>query len=185
MKTLVVINGEDYWARYFPEYEVHHRRLQTSRWLLRDSVMWNFDSTGAIRVDAVLWRLGAVRPHLLHRATLETVRLANVPCVNSAQTLLRGYDRLAMLSELREIGLPMLPFTVALGDRVLEMQQPELPAVVKIGNLHGGWGKARAENSEQWQDICDLAFINEEYATVEPYIDYAQDVRCLAVGDQA
>lgn len=148
MKTLLVVNGEDYWAKYFSEYEVHQRRLQNSRWLLQDGVLWNFDATGALRVDAVLWRLGAVRPHSLHRAALETIRLSGVPCVNSAQTLLRGYDRLAMLTELREIGLPMLPFSVAIGERVLEVQPPDLPAVVKIGNLHGGWGKARAENAQ-------------------------------------
>lgn len=185
MQTLIVVNGEDYWGDYFPEYQVHRCRLQASKWLWRDGELWVFDASGAVRVDAVLWRLGAVRPHANHRAVLETIRLANVRCVNSASMLLRGYDRLSMLNEVREVGLPMLPFSVAVGDRVLETFEPSFPSVIKIGNLHGGWGKARAENREQWSDISDLAFISEDYATVEPFIDYAQDVRCLLIGEEA
>ena len=184
MKNLIVVNGESYWAPLFPDYDVHQRRLQSTQWLWRDNALWIMDGSGALRVQSVLWRLGAVRPHPNHRAVLEMIRLAGVPCVNSAATLLRGYDRLAMLNELREIGLPMLPFSVAVGNRVLESFEPQFPTVLKIGNLHGGWGKARAENREQWNDLTDLAFATDDYATVEPFVDYAQDVRVLIIGDE-
>ncbi len=184
MENLIVVNGEEGWAPLFPECNVQQRRLQTTKWLWRDNDLYVIDASGALRVDAVLWRLGAVRPHPNHRATLETIRLAKVPCVNDAKTLLRGYDRLSMLAELREIDVPTLDFSVALGDRVLECFTPAFPTVLKIGNLHGGWGKARAENREQWSDLADLAFITEDYLTVEPFVDYTRDVRCLIVGDQ-
>ena len=184
MKTLLIVNGEDYWADYFPEHRVHQCRLQNSRWHLREDGLWVLDGAQWICVDAVLWRLGAVRPCAAHRSALEIIRLSGVPCFNAASVLLRGYDRLGMLSELREIGLPIVPFSVALGDRVLEREQPQFPCVIKVGNLHGGWGKARAANAEQWSDILDLAFVTEDYATVEPYIDYEQDVRCLCIGDE-
>lgn len=184
MQTLLVVNGEDYWADYYPDFDVHQCRLQNCRWHLRDDGLWVLDSARWVRVDAVLWRLGAVRPHASHSSALEIIRLSGVPCVNAASVLLRGYDRLAMLNELREIGLPTIPFSVALGDRVLEREQPHFPCVVKVGNLHGGWGKARATNIEQWNDILDLAFLTEDYATVEPFIDYSQDVRCLCIGDE-
>jgi ribosomal protein S6--L-glutamate ligase len=184
MQTLLVVNGEDYWTDYFPDLNVRPCRLQDSRWHLREDGLWVLDGARWIRVDAVLWRLGAVRPHPSHRSALEIIRLSGVPCFNAASVLLRGYDRLAMLSELREIGLPTVPFSVALGDRVLEREQPHFPCVIKIGNLHGGWGKARAANSEQWSDILDLSFASEDYATVEPFIDYEQDVRCLCIGEE-
>ncbi len=182
MKNLVVVNGEDYWADYLPDFYVHQCRLQNSRWHLRNDGLWILDGAQWIRVDAVLWRLGAVRPQAAHRSALEIIRLSGVPCFNAASVLLRGYDRLGMLSGLREIGLPTIPFSVALGDRVLEREQPQFPCVVKVGNLHGGWGKARATNVGQWNDILDLAFVTEDYATVEPFIDYEQDVRCLCIG---
>ena len=113
-KTLVLVNGETFWADYFPEFEVHTIRLQTSRWLLRDGKLTVFDlSIGkAIPVDSILWRLGAVQPFPNFRAVLELVRFAQIPCLNSTNVLLRGMDRLSMLNELKEIGLPVVPFTV-------------------------------------------------------------------------
>jgi ribosomal protein S6--L-glutamate ligase len=184
MKALVVVNGERDWQPFLPGIEVHHRRLQTSRWLYHDGVLWVFDESGGLRVDGVLWRVGAIRPEPAYRAVLEMIRLAGVPCVNPAATLLRGYDRLSMLAELRATGLPLLPVTVALGERILDAMQPQMPAVVKIGNYHGGFGKARVADEAQWADMRDLAFVSQEYITIEPYIEYVRDVRCLAVGDE-
>ena len=101
MKSIVVVNGERDWQAFFPGLEVHFRRVQASRWLYQDGALWVFDASGGLRVEAVLWRLGAVNPHPSHRAVLELIRLAGVPCVNPAAVLLRGYDRLGMLNELR------------------------------------------------------------------------------------
>ena len=110
--------------------------------------------------------------------------MAGIPCLNPAAVLLRGYDRLSMLNELREAGLPVQTFSVALGERVLDLLHPDFPAVLKVGNFHGGFGKIRVENERQWADARDMAFITSDYATLEDYIDYARDIRCLAVGDQ-
>ena len=184
MQTLVVINGEQDWSQYLPGYTVQHRRLQTSRWLLRDDQLWVFDSSGGVKVDAVLWRVGAIRPHPSHRTVLELIRRARVPCTNPASVLLRGYDRLAMLNELREANLPVIDLSVALGDGMLDRFEPAFPAVVKVGNFHGGYGKARPRDAEEWADVKDLVFAAEEYATVEPYIEYVRDIRCLAIGEQ-
>lgn len=184
MANIVVINGEQYWQQYFPGHEVFYRRLQTSQWLLLDGRLWLRDGSETIRVDAVLWRLGAVRPHENHRHVLELIRLARIPCVNSAQTLLRGYDRLSMYAELMEAGLDTSSMVYALGEYTLSSFEPELPAVVKMGNFHGGYGKALVSDASAWSDIKDLSFIAEHYVTVEPYIDYVRDIRCLAVGEQ-
>lgn len=184
MKSLVVVNGEQDWQRFLPGIEAHYRRLQTSRWLYYDRALWIFDESGGLRVDGVLWRVGAIRPEPAHRAALEMIRLAGVPCINPADTLLRGYDRLSMLAELRAAGLPLLPFTIALGERMLDAVQPQMPAVVKIGNYHGGFGKARVTDEEQWADVRDLAFVAQEYVTIEPYVEYVRDIRCLAVSNE-
>lgn len=185
-QTLVLVNGEDFWAEYFPEYEVHTVRIQTSRWLLREGKLWVFDAAlgKGIRVDSALWRIGAIRPYPNHRAILELVRFAGIPCVNSAEVLLRGFDRLSMLNELRSIGLPVIPFTAVVGTQAMTQVQPQLPTVIKVGSYHAGLGKMLVTTHEQWQDMKDFLFITEDYFTIEPYIAYKRDIRCTAVGEQ-
>lgn len=184
MNTLLVVNGEAYWQEHFPGIEVHTCRLQTSRWLYEEGKLWVFQSSGALRVEAVLWRVGAIRPHPNHRAILEMIRLAGVPCLNRPAVLLRGYDRLSMLNEMREAGLPVIPYSIAVGERLLEKIQPPFPVVLKAGNYHAGFGKVKVDAPDAWAEISDFAFITEDYITLEPFVDYVQDVRCLAIGSQ-
>ena len=185
MKTLLVIGGVFDFRADFPGWNVVAKHLQNAKWMGRDDgALFFLDREGALRVDGVLWRVGAIRAKPEHRHALELIRLAGVPCVNPARTLLRGFDRLSMLAELREVGVPMLPFTTALGDQVLEAVEPQLPCVMKIGNWHGGIGKARLTSPEAWQDARDLALACDTYATVEPFVDYARDVRVMVVGEQ-
>lgn len=153
MDTLVVVNGEQCWQEHFPGYQAHYCRLQSSKWLYYEDKLWVSDQSGTKRIDGVLWRVGAIRPHPNHRAVLELIRLAQVPCVNPASTLLRGFDRLSMLNEMRAAGLPVIPFSAVVGEQTLDKIEPEIPSVIKIGNYHAGYGKARIANSEQWQDI--------------------------------
>jgi ribosomal protein S6--L-glutamate ligase len=160
VETLIVVNGEDFWDSYFPDYDVYHVRLQTSRWLLHNGQLTVFDTSAgkAIRVDRVLWRGAPVRPFPNHRAVLELIRFARVPCLNSATVLLQGLERISMLTELHEIGLPVTPFTAAIGPLMGQIQ-PTLPAVIKIGNYHAGYGKMLLSTLEQWQDMKDFVYI--------------------------
>lgn len=169
---------------YFPGLDVYQVRLQTSQWLYHQGHLWVFDSSETLKVEQVLWRVGAIKPHPSHRTVLELLRFAGVPCVNPVQVLLRGYDRLAMLNELREAALPIVPCSIALGEQVLSRLQPSLPVVGKVGNFHGSWGKARLQDEAAWTDFKDLVFLSEDYVTIEPAIEYTQDIRCLAVGER-
>jgi ribosomal protein S6--L-glutamate ligase len=184
MDTLIVVNGETDWQPYFPGLEVHQVWLQSSKWLYHDSHLWVFDAAGAMKVERVLWRVGAIKPHPSHRTVLELLRFAQVPCVNPAQVLLRGYDRLAMLHELREARLPVISCSIALGEQMLERLQPTFPVVGKAGNYHGGFGKARLADEAAWVDFKDMAFLTEDYVTIESAIEYVRDIRCLAVGER-
>ena len=183
MKTLFIVGGAFDFRGDFPDCNLIARPLDEARWFLsNDRTLFLFDANGAQRVDAVLWRVGAIRARAAHRHALELIRLAGVPCVNSARTLLRGFDRLSMLAELREVGVPLVPFSASLGAGVLERVNPDLPCVLKIGNWHGGLGKARLTTPEAWHDARDLAAATEDYAMVEPFIEYQRDVRVMAVG---
>jgi ribosomal protein S6--L-glutamate ligase len=185
-KTLVMVNAEEYWLDLFPEYEVYPVRYQTCRWMLRDGKLWVIDTAGgkSIRADSLFWRIGPVRPLPNHRAVLEMVHFAGVPCLNPASVLLRGLERLTMLNELRDIGLPVVPFTALIGAALMNHIQPQLPAVLKVGSYHAGYGKMLISSLEQWQDATDMLAIMEDYFTIEPYIDYARDIRCVGVGEQ-
>jgi ribosomal protein S6--L-glutamate ligase len=110
------------------------------------------------------------------------IRFAGLPCVNPPSVLLRCYDRLSMYNEMKDAALPLLPQEICIGHRSLERAKPELPCVVKIGNFHAGYGKARATNKEAFSDIRDLAFAADDYVTTEPFIAYRSDIRCLASG---
>src|SRR5579875_3153453 len=186
MNSLIVVNGEHDWGEYIPGIAVARVRLQSSRWRFSDGRLMVMDGYNnlTLAVEGVLWRVGAIRPQPAHRTALELIRQAGIPCVNPARTLLRGYDRLAMLNELREAGLPTIPFSEALGDGMLDTFQPAFPAVLKVGNYHAGLGKARIADEATWADACDLAFAADDYATIEPYIAYQRDIRCLAIGEQ-
>ncbi len=183
---LVLVNAEPYWAEYLTDYELFSVRLQTSQWLWRDQQLWVFDTTigKGVRADYLFWRIGAVRPFLHHREALDLIRLAQLPCINSAQTMLRCFDRLAMLNELRDIGLPVIPFEVMTSSILMDQLPPRLPSVVKVGSYHAGYGKMLLTTLEQWHDLKDFLMITDDFFTVEPYIDYKSDIRCLGVGDR-
>jgi ribosomal protein S6--L-glutamate ligase len=182
--NLVLVNGEHFWDAYFPDYALYRVRLQTSKWLLENGVLWVFDEGKRIRVDSLLWRIGATRPFPYHADILELVRYANVPCVNAADVLLRGLHRLTMLNDLRECDLPIIPFTGLVGDVLMSQIPPQIPSVIKIGTHHAGYGKMRLTTLEQWQDMMDVVVAANTYFTIEPYIDYVQDIRMMAVGEQ-
>ncbi len=181
---IVVVNGGLDWSPWFLGMKVHQTWLGRSRWFLQDGRLWIVDRAGTWRPEGILWRLGAVKPEPMHRACLEMIRMAGVPCVNPAATLLRGYDRLGMLAELKLAGLPVVDFDVVAGHGALELARPALPAVVKMDNFHGGMAKARALDEGQWDELVNLATPYFDYATVEPFVDYQADVRCLAVGER-
>lgn len=183
LPNIVIINGERDWELWFPDATVHYCRLKQSQWLLKADELFVVNDGNMIHVDGVLWRVGAIQPDPLHRAVLDMIRLSGVPCVNPAQTLQRGFDRLSMQAEMKSIGIPQLPQTIVLGQQILERITPELPLVLKVGNYHAGYGKVKAGTVEMWSDLRDLAFTAHNYATIEPFIEYKRDIRCLAVGN--
>lgn len=184
-QTLVIVNGEDFWHDHFSEnFDVHHVRLQTSKWLLKAGKLFVYDHQKRIRVDSIFWRIGAIQPYPHHREILELVRFSGVPCVNSAAVMLEHLNRWTMLNRLKSLDIPVVPFDAAVGALVAPDLAPDFPTVIKIGSYHAGYGKMRLSSLEQWQDMTDFLFATDGYFTIEPFIDYKRDIRMLAVGDQ-
>lgn len=184
METILVINGENYWQDFLPEYNVEQKRIQTTEWFLKEGQLYAIDQEGVCKPDKILWRVGAIRPNAKHKAVLDIIQLSGVHCVNSAKTLSKGFDRLTMLNVLKECDVPVIPFNVATSSIQLKNIEIPFPFVVKAGNYHGGFGKVLVNDEDKWQDIKDLLFISEDYVTIEPFINYERDIRYLAVGDK-
>lgn len=182
-QTIVVVSGERYWQDFLPDFRVRYCQLQNSQWLIENDKLLVFDAQGQTKVDSVLWRVGAIRPHHLHRAVLEMIRLSGIPCVNNAQSLLRGFDRISMMNEMIKIGIPQIKSIIATGVNALEEVQPQLPCIVKIGNYHAGYGKMKVDTLTQLMDVKDMYFASDDYMLIEPYIDYERDIRCLVIGE--
>lgn len=184
MKTILIMNGEKYWPDYFRGYDVIQKKVQTSEFVVKDSSLYVIDAEGVCKPDIVFWRLGAVNPQAKHRSMLELIEYSGIPCVNSASTLLTGYDRLSMLNKLKKLELPVIDFNVATHITQLKNIGMDFPFVVKVGNHHGGYGKSLVTNEEQWNELKDLLFIHEDYVTAERFINYQYDIRYLAVQDK-
>ncbi len=184
MATILVVNGNRTWDDAFSGHRVIYRRLQDVGWVLRAGGLWVVGRDDAHQVDAVFWRVGAVRVHPSHRSVLDLIRHAGIPCVNKPDALLRCMDRLSMLAELKAAGLPIVPFDAAVGDGLIRKHGVALPFVLKVGSHHGGYGKVRVTDEAQWGETADLVSAADDYATAEPWIPHVRDVRCLAVGGQ-
>lgn len=184
METILVINGEAYWQDFLPDYKVEQKKIQTTEWLLKDNQLFAIDQNGVCKPDKILWRVGAIKPSAKHKTALDVIQLSGIPCVNSANVLAKGFDRLTMLNVLKECKLPLIPFNVTTTSTHVKNIEMPFPFVVKAGNYHGGFGKVLVENEEKWQDIKDLLFISEDYITIEPFIQYDKDIRYLAIGDK-
>lgn len=185
--SIVVVQGSQAlttWEARLAPHPVIERDLDRCGWVLRKGETWCVDGSGSVRVAAVLWRVGAVRPTTRQREVLGLLRLAGVPCINSAKALLGGFDRLDMLAELRELGLPMPDCDVAIGTGVLAKVAREVPFVAKVGNFHGGYGKLLVDDRERWSEYADLMATADTYLATEPFLEHRRDVRCLRIGEQ-
>ena len=184
MDTILVINGETYWQDFLPDFKVEQKKIQSTEWILKDNQLFVIDQNGVCKPDIILWRVGAIRPNPKHRTILDIIKLSGVTCVNSANVLQKGYDRLSMLNILKECDLPVIPFNVATTSTQLKNIEIPFPFVIKAGDFHGGFGKVLVDSEEKWQDTKDLLFISEDYITIEPFINYDKDIRYLAIGDK-
>ena len=183
METVLVINGETYWQDYLPGCKVEYKKIQTTEWLLKNNQLFAIDSNGVCKPDKILWRVGAIKPDAKHKTALDIIQLSGIYCINAANVLLKGFDRLTMLNVLKECNLPVIPFNIATSATQLKNIEIAFPFVVKAGNYHGGFGKVLVDNEAKWQDIKDLLFITEDYITIEPFIQYDKDIRYLAIGN--
>lgn len=184
MKSVIaIVSGPNNWFEKYMDIPIVHYRIYSTRWYSENGVLFAIKDGIIFAILGVIWRLGPVRPENSHRAILELIKNTGTPCVNSADTLLKGYDRLSMLNELKGIGLPVVKFNTYIGDNLLWGVRRQFPFVIKFGNYHGGYGKALVKNEDQWRDLIDISYTINDYITIEEYVECKRDLRCLLIGN--
>eukprot|EP01111_Echinosteliopsis_oligospora_P011039 TRINITY_DN3541_c0_g1_i1.p1 TRINITY_DN3541_c0_g1~~TRINITY_DN3541_c0_g1_i1.p1 ORF type:complete len:295 (-),score=86.44 TRINITY_DN3541_c0_g1_i1:74-958(-) len=59
---------------------------------------------------------------------------------------------------------------------------PDFPLVGKIGHAHAGYGKMKIKSDEEIQDFKSIIAINNDYVTLEPFVQWDFDMRIQKIG---
>jgi glutathione synthase/RimK-type ligase-like ATP-grasp enzyme len=122
------------------------------------------------------------------RGLLSGLLFADVPSVNSLQSILLFCDRAAVMGQLHKLNrrlgddFPVMPQHFASSHRSF-MYGYTFPAVVKVGSAHAGTGKMRINDHHQMSDFRSvLAMMPHEHCFAEPFIRGSCDLRIQKIG---
>lgn len=142
-----------------------------------------------VRPDFVLIRNEVRTPLFDGRSRLSGLMFADVPSLNSLESVYMMCDRPAMQGQLhklhRQLGeeFPVMPQHFASTHRSL-FYGYTFPAVVKVGSAHAGAGKMKIMDHRQMSDFRSvLAMMPEEHCLVEPFVVGESDLRIQRIGE--
>ncbi|EEC07494.1 synapsin, putative, partial [Ixodes scapularis] len=58
----------------------------------------------------------------------------------------------------------------------------KFPCVVKVGHAHGGLGKMKVENNQDFQEVASVVALTGSYCVVEPLVDTRCDLHVQKIG---
>lgn len=141
-----------------------------------------------VQPDFVLIRNEVRTPNFDGRNILNGFLFADVPTVNSLQSIVLMCERPAMQGFLHKLhrrlgdAFPVVPQHFASSHRVL-FYGYTFPAVVKVGSAHAGAGKMKINDHHQMSDFRSvLQMMPGEHCFVEPFIRGSGDLRIQKIG---
>eukprot|EP00440_Ansanella_granifera_P071887 gb/GFBE01078012.1/.p1 GENE.gb/GFBE01078012.1/~~gb/GFBE01078012.1/.p1 ORF type:complete len:349 (+),score=79.94 gb/GFBE01078012.1/:1-1047(+) len=142
-----------------------------------------------IQPDFVLVRNEVKTPNFDGRNRLNGLLFADVPAMNSLESILMFCERPAVQGRLyrleRQLGkdvFPVVPSHFCSSSRSL-MYGYTFPAVVKVGSAHAGAGKMIIKDHRQMSDFRSvLDMMPDEHCMVEPFIQSQGDLRIQKIG---
>jgi len=143
-----------------------------------------------IQPDFVLVRNEVTSPSFDGRSRLNGLLFADLPAVNSLESILLFCEKPATMGQLhrlqRRLGkeaFPVMPQHFASSSRSL-MYGYTFPAVVKVGSAHAGAGKMKIVDHRQMSDFRSvLEMMHDQHCTVEPFIQGEADLRIQKIGN--
>lgn len=143
-----------------------------------------------VQPDFVLVRNEVTSPSFDGRNRLDGLLFADVPAMNSLESILLFCEKPAMMGQLhrlqRRLGadvFPVVPQHFASSSRSF-MYGYTFPAVVKVGSAHAGAGKMKIVDHHQMEDFRSvLEMMHEQHCTVEPFIQGQADLRIQKIGN--
>lgn len=144
------------------------------------------NNEGWVRIDGIIWRFLSQVKIKDEVQLLNLIKYSEIPCVNDAAAFLSFSNRLSVAKLLNDNQIKINPYHVYYGQMSKLLIEPaKFPAVFKTGDFHCGFGKVKLRNTEILADINDYSALLDDYITIEDYIDYKKDIRCLIIDNEA
>jgi hypothetical protein len=123
------------------------------------------------------------------RNTLYGLMVANIPSVNSLQSIYLNLERPCMYAQMRTIQdrvgrekFPLVPLNFYSNPESMVINE-SFPAVVKVSHAHRGMGKMLIHDNEEFRDVATILALHDDYATSEPYIPTEHGIRVQKIGN--
>ena len=148
----------------------------------KDEKLYFYSENGWIVIDLVLWRCQFDKDLLSEQRILEIILQTDVTCINNALSCLLYCHNALMNYAISEINLPAINKTCLFGPDAPYMGDFDHSLkVLKVGEYHGGYGKALIDSEIKYIDTLDIATRMRESISLEDYIPYKKDIRILYI----
>lgn len=136
-----------------------------------------------IAVDCVIWRCQFCQNYPKEHKILDLISFTKTKCINSAMTNIMFGHNVSMFNAMNECKMPIIPRRFMIGRRSAVFVHPECDVeVFKVGDYHSGYAKSIIRNKETYQDTIDMACLFDDVQSLEPFVNYVQDIRILKIG---